>query len=276
MTKPLATHAMLATLNVSQWTARKHDKGVSAEVEAQHQAKDAGRYNKLLVDKSALEPMDKVANAARQYHYKVTLPWGDNGDRLLPASLFMDYSDTMRQFKAEFETRVADFVRQYPSLVQAARQRLGTMYEPKDYPANVRDRFDFATSFSPVPTAGDFRVELNAGHVDSIKRDIEQRMNARQTEAVKHCWERVRKVVGNMKERLSTEKGRFHDSLIENARELVDILPALNLTDDPELHQIAHDIRQILVPPDRLRADVTLRAETAKAADAILAKLPWS
>jgi hypothetical protein len=276
MSKPLTDHAMLASLNISQWSARKHDKSVTMEVDKAHNAKDGGRYNKLLIDKTALDPADKVASAARQHHYKVTLPWGDNGDRLLPASLFMDYTQTMRQFKTEFESRVSDLVRQYPTLVQAARNRLGTMYDPNDYPSNIRDRFEFATSFSPVPTADDFRVNLSAEHVEHIKADITARLQARQIDAVKDVWGRVRKVVSKIHEQTSDEDRKIYDSAIENARELVDMLPALNLTGDQELNQIESDVRKLLVPPDRLRADKRLRADTAKAADAILAKLPWA
>ena len=46
--------AMLMTLSISQWTARKHDKHASSEIEKSHGAKNAGRFNKLLVDADAL------------------------------------------------------------------------------------------------------------------------------------------------------------------------------------------------------------------------------
>lgn len=276
MSKPLTDHAMLASLNISQWSARKHDKSVTTEVDKAHGAKDGGRYNKLLIDTAALDPSDKVAGAARQHHYKVTLPWGDNGDRLLPASLFMDYTQTMRQFRTEFEDRVRLLVQNYPALVQAARSRLGTMYDPSDYPPNIRDRFDFSTSFSPVPTANDFRVDLSAEHIEYIKADITSRLQTRQNDAVKDVWSRVRKIVSKIHEQTIDENRKIYDSAIENAREFVDMLPALNFTGDSELNQIEVDIRSLLVSPDRLRADKRLRADTAKAADAILAKLPWA
>lgn len=276
MSKPLTDHAMLAALNISQWSARKHDKSVTVEVDKNHGAKDGGRYNKLLIDKAALDPADKVASAARQHHYKVTLPWGDNGDRLLPASLFMDYTQVMRQFRTEFEQRVRDLVRDYPQHVQAARKRLGTMYDANDYPSDISSRFSFNIGFSPVPSANDFRVNLSAEHVDYIKADITARLQARQVEAVKDVWGRVRKIVGKIHEQTADEDRKIYDSAIENARELVDMLPALNLTGDAELIRIETEIRQLLVPADRLRADKKLRANTAAAADAILAKLPWA
>lgn len=274
----LQNSAMLATLTISQWTNRKHDKSVSKEVEQQHQAKDAGRYNKMLIDKAALDPISKIASAARMYHYKVTLPWGDNGDRLLPATLFMPYTDTMRQYKNEFAARVATFVRDYPLLVNDARTRLGTMYDAMDYPlaSDIADKFAIETEFTPIPTAADFRVNLNQEYVDSIKTDITQKMAARQADAVKHCWQRIREVVEHLEERLSDKDKTFRDSLISNAVELIDILPALNITGDTELERTAAEVKAILVAPERLRADEGLRADTAARAAAILASLPFA
>ena len=46
----LQTQAMLVVLSVSGWGARKQDKKVAAEVEASHNAHDAGEYRKRLID----------------------------------------------------------------------------------------------------------------------------------------------------------------------------------------------------------------------------------
>lgn len=276
MKHSIASYAMLAALNISQWTARRYDKSVSTEIEKQHQAVNAGRFNKLLVDKSALEPIEKVAGAARQYHYHVTLPWGENGERLLSAKLFQDFSKAMNGYREEFEARVREFVASYPQLREASRKRLGTMYQPKDYPEDIQRRFEFAISFSPVPSADDFRVNLSESHVDSIKREIVRRTEERQAAALKDVWTRVREVVSKIQEQTGTEDRRIYDSSIENARSLIDILPALNLNQDPELDAIAVEMKTLLVPVDRLRQDKGLRANTAKAAEDILARLPWA
>lgn len=270
--------AMLAALNISQWTARKYDKKVSGEVERSHNAKDAGRFNKILVAKESLESITKIATAARTYHYKLTLPWGDNGERLLPATLFEEYTKSLQGYRVEFEARVRDFVRDYPQLKQDALQRLGSMYDAMDYPpvTDIVGRFDMRVDFSPVPVANDFRVNLNEQYVDSIKSEIEARMVDRQREAMKHCWQRVREVVSHIHERLADKDKTFRDSLIVNARELLDILPALNITNDLELARAAEEVRTLLVAPERLRQDETLRSDVAERAAAILAKFTFA
>ena len=66
--------------------------------------------------------------------------------------------------------------------------------------------------------------------------------------------------------------GTFHDTLVSNVTELADILPGLNLAQDPALDAMARRLREDLasVDADTLRADPIVRADTAAAADAIL------
>jgi hypothetical protein len=53
---PLSRKATLVSVNVSQWTARRLDRKVTDEVNRQHNAaKDAGRYNKLLIEAEHLK-----------------------------------------------------------------------------------------------------------------------------------------------------------------------------------------------------------------------------
>lgn len=276
MSTSITDYAMLAALNIRQWSARKLDRSVTAEVDKSHGAKDGGRYNKLLIDKAALDPIEQVAGAARQYHYKVTLPWGVNGEWLLPASLFMDYSAKMGEYRNDFENAVAVLIAAYPMHIQAARQRLGTMYDATEYPTNIKDRFEFKIDFTPVPTANDFRVKLSEEHLAAIKNNITARIEERQNQAVREVFDRARKLVGKIHEQTVDVDRKVYDSAIDNAREFVELLPALNLTNDPTLCQIEADMRDLLVPAADLRKNKRLRADTAKAADAILAKLPWA
>ena len=82
----LSTRAMLCSLSISMWSARKHDPEVSEEIATRHGAQaDAGRYHKVLLPKEALAEILKIVNEARQEHYFMTLPWGDDGYRVLPA-----------------------------------------------------------------------------------------------------------------------------------------------------------------------------------------------
>lgn len=273
----LQDKAMLITLSVSCWTARKQDKKVAAEVEAAHNARDAGRYNKLLIDKVHLDPLTSYAGAVRQYHYKMTLPWMDNGARLLPSKLFLEYSQELRKMQSEYERLVDVLIQDYPRLVQEARQRLGTMFDPEDYPdvSDIRSKFSVETDIMPVPAGADFRVDVADSERQRIQESISARVAQRQATAIADAWARIREVVGNVAARLSTPKPIIRDSLIENTEELTRLLPGLNVNDDPTMADVCQRIiTNLLVSPDVLRRSMTVRRRVAADAQSILALCP--
>lgn len=274
----LADKAMVVTLSVSCWTARKQDKKVAEQVEQQHNARDAGRYNKLLIDKAHLDPLTSMAGRIRQRHYDLTLPWLDNGGRLLPSKLFFKYQSEMNTLKDEYNRKVDSFIPLYDTqLIADARQRLGTMYEASDYPRGetLRRKFAVDIDITPVPAAADFRVEVGDVERQRIQDEITARTEQRQREAMNDAWGRVRRVVTTIHARMTAPKTIIHDSLVENAQELVQLLPGLNVVDDPVLAEVTHDItNNLLVEAWKLRKSATTRKSMAKAAEMILSKIP--
>ncbi len=274
----LNNKAMIVTLNVSCWTARKQDRRVAQEVDAAHNAKDAGRYNKLLIDKKYLDPLTSHAGAIRQYHYKMTLPWMDNGGRLLPSKLFMEYRNGLDQLKTKFEILINDFIVMYDrTLVQDARMRLGTLYDPGDYPpgSELRAKFGVETDILPVPSGADFRVDVANSEVARIQEEITRRVNERQKQAMQEAWARVREVVSTIYERTSADKAVIRESLMDNATELVRLLPGLNISDDPALTLLTTEITdKLLVDVWSLRNSKSTRLRVADAAQSILTKIP--
>lgn len=271
--------SMLVELTIRQWTARKHDKKVSQEVDQGHGAKNAGRYNKQLIAKDALEPIAKKANAIRQFHYARTLPWGNNGQRLLPAKFFMDYRNELVKHRDEFNRLVDTFMASYPQLVSDARTRLGSLYDPNEYPPATDVRLSFSVEFDifPVPTAGDFRVDVANEERSEIAAQIEAATQERQANATKACYERVRDVLQRMKQQCVAGKTRITDSLIEDTRDLTDMLDDLNIGDDPELTRIASEIRKdLLVGADDLRRSPKTRQAVGDRAAELLDSMPWS
>lgn len=103
----ISARGMLADLRVSQWTGRKTDKRVAREVAEQHQvAERQGTYYKSLIDGSALENVRLAVTAAREYHWKLTLPWSDTGPRILSGAAYFDYMQRMGELQQRFEQAV--------------------------------------------------------------------------------------------------------------------------------------------------------------------------
>lgn len=270
----LETSALVSTFSISQWTARKFDKEVTNEVHTKHSANnDAGRYNKLLVAKVHTDPIAKIATKARAFHYKNTLPWSDNGERLLPVENYMPYLMEMNKFKDEFDEATRDFMRNYDSVITEAKIRLNGMYNSKDYPtrSEVSEKFGFKTTFMPVPT-NDFRVGLTSAQVDTLKAAVEKEINSRLVGAVKDIWQRVKEQVTHMRDKLSVSDAIFRDSLFDNLKELVKTLPRLNVTNDPTITEVCNDMKDLLCDPNMARSNNSVRQEKAEKAQVILNK----
>jgi hypothetical protein len=269
---------MLVNLSIAQWSGRKLDRGVTAEVIADHKAdRDAGRWNKSLVLGRALEGVKRAASDARTFHYLNTLPWSDDGSRILTAAHFMEYSGKVGEHERKFKAAADEFEIAYPALIDAAQAGLGDMFDLADYPSpgEVRSRFSFSVKFLPLPAGEDFRVELSSDDVTRIKGEIEAQVQDATAQAMRDLWRRLYDAVRHVSDKLKDGDAIFRDSLIGNVRELVDLLPALNLTGDPALISCVDEVRDKLadLDPQALRDHEFDRRAAARVADDIARKM---
>ena len=287
MSNILSERAMLAKLTIRQWSARRLDKAVTREVAVAHNASsDAGRYNKRLIAKDALAAIQTIAGAARTFHYTYTSPWTDEGARILSARAFPAYAQGIRDFREQFEAAVAAFVSGYDQFKADAKVSLNGLFSEEDYPeaSQIAERFAFERKIFNVPDASDFRVDLADGQAEDIKAELQATMDDALREVMRDAWQRVADHVGKMAEKLrayvpGTEgqraTGIFHDSLVENVRELAALLPSLNIARDPALDACAETIKESLCQHDAadLRIWDSTRLRVAESAESILAQV---
>jgi hypothetical protein len=280
----LSSRAMLSSLSISMWSARKHDPKASEEIATRHGAQvDVGRYLKILLPKKALADLKKVVSEVRQEHYFITLPWDDNGYRVLPASVYLDHTRKMHAHRQRFDSAVEDLCTQFESLVREARGRLGGLFCNEDYPATdeLRGKFSFETKVRPLPDAGDFRVTLGDEEKQRIKRQITLDIEASLQVGARELWHRLYGAVQHMADRLAAYKVTkdgvehpFRDTVVTNLVKLVDVLPKLNITKDPELERLSEQVRDsLLVDPKELRQSDSARIETANKAAEIASRM---
>jgi len=270
----LISRAMLASLRISSWSARKYDKKVTKETNDAHGADaDAGRYNKMLLpgDASSYKALTSHIAATRVLHYAETLAWSDDGWRLLPVANYTKYTDKLRAAKHTYDALLADFLSDYPALQQAARIKLNGMYRDEDYPSNVASKYGFGIEYNPVPAGGDFRVELSQEEIDIIATRTESRIKNAFEDAHKDAVKRLYDCVSRIHERLAQPEAIFRDSLITNAQELTDVLSRLNIAGDVNLESLRRATASLAtVSPDTLRNDAVTRIQTANDAQSIL------
>ena len=275
----ITERAMLAAVHISIWTAIKHDRKVSREVAEQHGAyAGAGRYNKqLLREAERLESLRSLAGQIRQYFYKITLPWSDEGFRLLPAHFYFELTTKMREFEQAFAQQVEEFLAIYPSYIEQVRPELNGLFREEDYPSTekLRNKFGVKLEVLPIPSGNDFRVTLSEEEQARVVREIDENVRQSLQKGTEDLWARLKGVVAHMVERLNEPESRFHASLMTNICELVELLPRLNVNQDEELNHFAGEIRDRLCgfTARDLKKNEILRAATANDAAEILTKM---
>lgn len=278
----LQDRAMLVDLTVRQWAAGKTDRKVSDEVATQYNSdRSMGHYYKNLLARETLERIRRIGNAAFNEHYYYTLPWATSGARILSSAAFFYYMKKMREWKDKYQEAVDEFVTNYESYVADAAVRQNGLFRKEDYPSakEVSAKFGFNYQVFPLPAAGDFRVDLGTAEIKQIRKEIEESNKEAMRKAMAEVAARVSTVIEHMNERLKAYSGgmngSFRDTLVSNVREMAELIPALNITNDPQLDGIAKDMLGILCQYDAntLRSDETARETTADAAAAILARV---
>lgn len=279
----LETDAMLVSLRIRAWSGRIHDRGVSDRVAAEHEAgAGAGRYHKRLLPKDALAALAAAISAARKTHFAQTLPWDDQGNRLLTVANHENYTALMDGLRERMVRERARFLADFEANIGRARIELGGLFREADYPApeTLRDRFSLRWRIQPAPAAEHFIAKLATADTDRVRRDIERRIGERLGEALADLYRRLGAAVGHVAERLREDgDGKplvFRDSLIENVRDIVEVAPKLNLFGDENLARLCEEVKEKIaaVEPDALRPsrafDPKTRARVKRDADELL------
>ena len=269
---------MLANLNISQWTARRTDKRAAANVSVTFGvAQEAhGTYYKSLVASDKLEALKKLTTQIRTYHYKVTLPWSDSGPRILPAAMFTEYVTEMNAYERQFNALVEEFLSEYPLTRSEAKRTLGQLFDDTDYPptADIRTRFNMRVQYLPLPIGDDFRCQIGDNATEErIRREITAETDATIAKTVGELVDRIKAVIDGYLDGIgkTTSRGAF----VVNARELVNLLPKLNVTNNANINALYESMRDTLVQfsADDMKHNVEAQEQARDAANKIKSDL---
>lgn len=275
--KTLADKAMLVRLKRSMFSAYAADTGATAQVEAANGVSRAGKFNKhLLKNSNRFKRVQQKFNELYDYHIKHTVPWLDDGLRMLPAALYFDYTTEVRRLEGEALTLVADLEAHWSAEVQADAIRLGPLFNMADYPADIASKYGIDVQFMPVPSANDFRVALDPDDLASLDNAIRDAETGASRYIIEQLVEPLRKMAEKLSVPIGEEGSVFRDSLVENVIEVTDRLPRLNINDDPEIAQAIAGVRSVVgkytgSAMDQLRENPVAREAVKHQVDAIVA-----
>ena len=264
----LGTHK---TLNTSQKDQAAHTFGAEGKfVSAGKKLLDTGH--------PAFKAVTAVRSQAVTYWKENSLPYPEPGIRLIRQDGVEQFHRQMVRFAANLDEAVAGLEAHYDDLRNAARDRLGELFDPADYPPTLAGLFAIQHDFPAVEPPAYLR-QLNP----DLYRQECQRVQARFEEAVKLAEqafiEELSKLLDHLTERLSgQEDGRpkvFRDTVVNNLTDFFQRFRTLNIRSNAQLDEIVQHAQRILhgVDPQQLRDHQWLRQFTTNRMTAVQARL---
>lgn len=257
--------------------------------EQETKAYGAGNVNKHLFEgrdnrvKAALSAYTAVYSFVKDN----TVPWTTGVD-MLNIEHYFDFTSGLRKLIDAADDAVADLVANWQDEVDADMARLTKiaaakgkphLVNPNDYPSadEVAKRFGIEVRYMPVPTAGDFRVNIS----DEDKASLQQQLKDAEDSAAKHVIEQMLEPMQRAVEKLSvpigTDGSIFRDSLIDNMVEVSDRMARVNVSDDPVITDKIADLRSLVSTyannKDMLRSSQNVREKAAQQISALMGQM---
>jgi len=216
----------------------------------------------------AFQAVTAVKNRAVSFWKSMSLPYPEPGIRLIRQDRIEAFDAQMGQFQEELDEAVRNLDEHFAELRAAARDRLGSLYDPGDYPASLAGMFSIDYDFPSVEPP-DYLRQLNPQLYQQECRRVQERFNEAVRLAEEAFVSELAKIVSHLSERLSgTQDGSpkvFRDSAVNNLVEFFERFRQLNVRSNEQLDGLVGDCQRIVrgIQPQDLRDNEGLRQHVA-------------
>ena len=207
-----------------------------------------------------------VRNRAVTYWRAVSLSYPEPGIRLIRQDRVEAFDTNLTEFQEELTEAVRELNQHFEALKGAARDRLGRLFNPSDYPDSLLGLFEVAWEFpnvEPPEYLRELKPELYRQECERVQSRFDEAVRLAEAAFV----EELSKLVSHLTERLSgTEDNKpktFRDSAIGNLQEFFERFRQLNVRSNAQLDDLVGQCQQIVrgVQPRALRDSQPLREQ---------------
>jgi len=225
---------------------------------------------KKLIDTrhEAYKAVTALRTQITQFWRAMTLPYPEPGIRLIRRDDIELFDSKLANLREELFAAVTHLDQHFGDLKAAARQRLGSLYNPADYPGSLLGLFSAEWTF-PNVEAPAYLQQLNPGLYEEESRRVAARFDEAVALAEQAFTDEFAKLVSHLTERLAgSDDGRdkiFRDSAVENLVEFFQRFKHLNLRSNTELDELVAQAQRVVrnVEPQALRDNQSLRQRIA-------------
>jgi hypothetical protein len=226
---------------------------------------------KKLVDTrhEAFRKLTGVKTRIGNYWRGLSLPYVEPGMRLIRQADIAAFVHMMEGFRDELREAEKQLNDVYSEIKTDASRRLGRLFNPGDYPSEIRNLFSVEWDFPSVePPSYLMRV------APEVYEEERRRVAARFDEAVRLAEQAFAAEFGallsHLAERLSNgasgERRIFRDSAVTNLTDFFARFAQLNIRSNPELDALVEEAQRLVqgIGPQTLRDDGSLRQHVAR------------
>jgi len=236
--------------------------------DAEGQFLSAGK--KLLdVKHPAFRGVTAIRGKIQAYGKGVSLPYPEPGIRLIRQDKVEEFAAQMADFRVELDDAVQNLDRHYGELKRAAAERLGSLFNPADYPETLVGLFAVAWDFPSVEPP-DYLMQLSPALYEQERARMEARFEEAVRQAERAFTEEFARLVEHLSERIAGvgEDGQpkvFRDSAVENLGEFFARFRELNVRSNEQLDELVERAQRAVrgVDAQDLRISQGLRQRVA-------------
>jgi hypothetical protein len=231
-----------------------------------HAATDLVTASKRLIDtkNATYRTLTALKSQASGYWRSMTLPYPQEGVRLIKQSDIAAFEDKLREFKEQLAAAASNLQLEYESIKEAAREKLGDLFNPADYPPTLEGVFDIKWEYPPVEPPN-YLMTFNPELYQQEQSRIQQRFETAVIMAENAFAEQLQEMIAHLVERLTDEpdgtKKTFKATAVENFKEFYDNFRRMNIRSNAQLEGLIRQANDIVSGVDvkELRKDGTLR-----------------
>ena len=200
-----------------------------------------------------------------RYWKESSLAYPEPGIRLIKQGRIDDFNDTLEAFRGELETAVGLLDEHFMDLKEAARLKLGQLYDSNDYPTSLTGEFAVVWDY-PSVDAPDYLRRLNPEVYAQQASLVSQRFEETVALAEQAFIDELDQLVSHLAERLSgDDDGKpkvFRNSALTNMSAFFERFRELNVRSNQQLDDLVERCEQLVsgVAPQSLRDNDSLRA----------------
>ena len=230
-------------------------------------------------------PMGTLSEAVA-YWRSVTIPYPEDGVRLIRNERIEKFNETMEAFKTTLRREAQELQDASDELREDARQRLGELYNAADYPDDIKGLFRLSWDFpsvEPPPHLMEVAPQVYAQEMARIQARFEEAVHLTEEAFADQFGKLLEKVTRQLSFGDDGKPMRFHDSSIEGLNSFFESFKHLNVGGSAQLEQLIQEAQGLLgtVTAKDVRKDVTKRGaleqelkQVASKLDAMMATRP--